>query len=309
MIFEDVKEDTRKLYSFEDFSEAENAQSAGRGPGAKAIGMKTFAQARRSFLLSHPEIDRPLPAIKSVTKVENVKAGEPIDITIHATGGEAVAEKVLLYYSTGRESPYVTALVSSSEQGVYSAVIPPQRGGTTVRYYVEARSDTKTATTVFYPNRAEAGPLTFKVPARFADKSQVIIKEVLASNTRTVADPQGEFDDYIELHNTGDTVVDLTGRYLTDSKTSLRKWAFPAGTKIAASGYLLVWADEDGKATSGLHASFKLSQKGETVYLVDSDENENVVLDSLTFPAQRTDVAFGRGSNGKLEPVAPTPGK
>lgn len=71
----------------------------------------------------------------------------------------------------------------------------------------------------------------------------------------------------------------------------------------------MVWADEDGKATGGLHASFKLSQKGETVYLVDSDANRNVVLDSLIFPAQRTDVAFGKSTDGKLQPVVPSPGK
>jgi hypothetical protein len=31
-------------------------------------------------------------------------------------------------------------------------------------------------------------------------------------------------------------------------------WALPAGTIIPAQGYLLVWADEDGKAGAGLHA-------------------------------------------------------
>jgi spore coat protein CotH len=309
MIFEDVKEDTRKLYSFENFADAKDAQSSGRGPGAKAIGFKRFAEARRTFLLSHPEIDRPLPAIQSVTKVENVKAGEPIDITIHATGGEALAEQVLLYYSTGREAPFTVALTESDEQGIYYARIPAQSGGTTVRYYAEARADAKTGTTVFYPNRAEARPLKFNVTLEFAGESPVIINELLASNTRAVADPQGDFDDYLELHNTSGESIDLSGHYLTDSRSSLRKWEFPAGTKIAGGGYLIVWADEDGKATPGLHASFKLSQKGETVYLVDSDENGNVILDSLEYPAQRTDVAFGRGAGGKLEPVTPTPGK
>lgn len=308
LIFQDVKDDTRRLYSFEDFADAENAESAGRGPGAKSIGFKRFAAARRSFLLSHPEIDRPLPKIKSVTKVEKAKSGEPIDIEIHAYGGEAVAEQVLLYYSTGREAPFVTAITASNEQGIYGARIPAQPGGTTVRYYVEARTNAKAGTTVFYPDHAEAGPLTFEVPAEFAGSSPVVISEVLASNTRTVEDPQGDFDDYVELHNTSDAPFDLSGRYLTDSKSNLRKWKFPSGTTIVANDYLIVWADEDGKASSGLHAGFKLSQKGETVYLVDSDENSNVVLDSVEFPALRTDVAFGRDKSGKIGPLTPTPG-
>src|SRR4030042_5136474 len=32
----------------------------------------------------------------------------------------------------------------------------------------------------------------------------VIINEVLASNDRHLADPQGQFDDWVELHNRGD---------------------------------------------------------------------------------------------------------
>ncbi|MFP6763140.1 MAG: lamin tail domain-containing protein, partial [Planctomycetaceae bacterium] len=147
------------------------------------------------------------------------------------------------------------------------------------------------------------------IPPEFSDTSSVIINEVLSANTRTVADPQGDFDDYIELHNTSDAPINLSGRYLTDSKSRLRKWAFPEGTIIAGGGYLLIWADEDGKSPDGHHASFKLSRKGETVFLVDSDRNENLVLDSLKFPVQRADVAYGRGATGQLEPLTPTPGK
>lgn len=308
LIFDAVQEDTRKLYSFEDFVDAENAESLGRGPGAKAIGFRRFAEARREFLLSHPEIDRPLPGIQSVTQVKNAKPGTPTAITIHAHSGEIEPDQVILYYSTGIEAPFRTALVASSEQGIYTASIPGLPGGTMVRYYVEARSDTETGTTVFFPNKAEAGALQFTVAPEFTGGSSVIISEVLASNSR-IADPQGEFDDYVELHNTGKVAVDLSGRFLTDSRSNLRKWKFPAGTMIPSGGRLVVWADEDERATSGLHASFKLSKKGETVFLVDSDARRNVVLDSLQFPALRSDIAFGRGSNGDYEPIAPSPGE
>lgn len=35
---------------------------------------------------------------------------------------------------------------------------------------------------------------------------------------------------------------------------SPHKWEFPAGTTIPANRYLLVWADEDGSDSPGLHA-------------------------------------------------------
>jgi hypothetical protein len=139
----------------------------------------------------------------------------------------------------------------------------------------------------------------------------VVINEVMASNTGTIADPQGEYDDWIELRNLTDAEVDLTGRHLSDEPNNPRKWQFPAGTKIAANGLLLVWADEDGQDTPGLHASFKLSADGEVIFLTDTDANHNAVLDSLDFPQQTTDRSYGRPSAnpGEFVEMQPTPGE
>ena len=98
--------------------------------------------------------------------------------------------------------------------------------------------------------------------------------------------------------------------YLTDNDKSPLKWRFPDGTKLAAKSYLVVWADEHSKATPGLHANFKLSSKGEVVYLVDSDQRGNAVIDYVKFDAQIDDIAFGRLANqaDKWQPLVPTPG-
>jgi hypothetical protein len=127
-----------------------------------------------------------------------------------------------------------------------------------------------------------------------ATNSSVIISEVMASNSSTLADPQGQFDDWIELRNLSNQDVDLTGRHLSDEPNNPRKWQFPAGTVIPANGYLLVWADEDGSATAGLHASFKLERNGEEIFLTDTDANYNVILDSIAFGAQTSDLSYGR---------------
>ena len=44
----------------------------------------------------------------------------------------------------------------------------------------------------------------------------LVINEVMASNTKTVKDPQGEYDDWIELFNAGDYAINVGGMYLTD---------------------------------------------------------------------------------------------
>ena len=145
------------------------------------------------------------------------------------------------------------------------------------------------------------------------DGSPVVINELMADNDNTVPDPQGDYDDWLELHNLTDMALPLTGLYLSDKEDNPTKWQFPEGTEIPANGYLIVWLDEDHddeNATEGIHANFKLSKGGETVMLVDTDARGNQVLDSITFEEQETDVAYGRLPNGTgdFQIVAATPG-
>ena len=124
----------------------------------------------------------------------------------------------------------------------------------------------------------------------------MVINELMADNETTVTDPQGEYEDWIELHNVTDAPVDMAGRHLSDESGNMRKWQFPAGAIIPANGYLVVWADEDTTAAPGLHASFKLGKSGETLYLTDTDANLNQVLDSIPYGPQTTDVSYGRSA-------------
>ncbi len=144
--------------------------------------------------------------------------------------------------------------------------------------------------------------LCFLVSSPGLSRPAVVINEVMASNTKTCADPQGDFDDWIELYNAGDTPVDLTGMYLTDDPAVPRKWRIPAGlpglrggTAISPQGYLIVWADGDVQ-DAGLHANFKLGADGEEVHLFAADGV--TLLDSLEFGKQMTDVSYGRYPDG-----------
>jgi hypothetical protein len=138
----------------------------------------------------------------------------------------------------------------------------------------------------------------------------VVINELLASNN-SLADPQGEFDDWIELYNLGNTPVDLGGSYLTDDSSAPMKWQIPVGkvaqTTIPPHGYLLIWADKD-TADPGLHAAFALDAGGEELVLLQADGA--TVIDSISFGEQRAGVSYGRFPDGAdtwslLEPPTP----
>lgn len=282
--------------------------------------LKTFVTNRYKFLTNHAEL---LPRPPSVAHVCDpvVKPGPgdvpTITAQVQASGTDGI-DSVWLYWRDKTYGRFSKRQMfddglhgdAAAGDGLYGGATTNFPAGSKIHYYVEARSGNATQTAVFSPARAEQDTYSYRVGLTSATSTPVVINELMASNTRTIADPQGEFDDWIELHNTTATEVDLTGHYLSDEANNPHKWAFPAGTKIPAGGYLIVWADEDGQATAGLHASFKLSATGETVFLTDTDANLNAVLDSVTFPALDPDTAYGRtAADGTVfKVIVPTPG-
>ncbi|HEU0009129.1 MAG TPA: putative Ig domain-containing protein, partial [Verrucomicrobiae bacterium] len=87
--------------------------------------------------------------------------------------------------------------------------------------------------------------------------------------------------------------------FLTDTLSNVTQWQIPDGTTIPAGGYLLVWADEDtGQNDPGradLHAGFKLSAGGESIWLFAPDGQ---IVDGVSFGPQITDVSQGRFPDG-----------
>ena len=316
LISDEIEKDVRKHSSFEAFKKGQ-VETSSDGRRTK-LGLKPFTIGRREFLLNHPDVKLPAPNIESVNEIDGAKSNETIRV-VAKTSGDTKAETVILWHAEGFNEPYQQVIMhddgkhgdGKADDGEFGANIPAQLAGKKVRYYVEARSGGEEMTSDFYPSRAEAKPLTFRVKAAKADDSALRINEVVAGNKATIKDPQGDFDDYIEIVNTSDAEVDLAGKFLTDNKKNPRKWKFPKGTKIEANGRLVIWADENGKAKDGLHANFKLAKSGETIQLVDSDASGNLILDEVKFAKLETDQALRRLPDGKGEPAVgkPSPGK
>ncbi len=160
--------------------------------------------------------------------------------------------------------------------------------GNAIQYYLYAQNDSAGQ---FSPQRAA---YEYYLIQSDIDQGNIVINELMASNSTTVKDNAGEYDDWIELHNNTGFEISMAGLYLSDNPTNVKKWALP-DVSIAPNGYLIVWADEDSPQGS-LHANFKLSAaNGETLTLV--DENETMI-DSISFGPQMEDISYGRIPNG-----------
>ncbi len=133
------------------------------------------------------------------------------------------------------------------------------------------------------------------------------INEVLPVNVSRNIDEQGEFEPWIELHNTGSATVNLGGMFLTDDFAVPDRWEFPEGTILCGGQWLLVWADAE-PSDGPLHASFTLSPLGGSVGLYSAS---GVLVSSVNYPMLPPDVSYGSFPDGaalKGDFALPTPG-
>ncbi|MGE3309157.1 MAG: CotH kinase family protein [Limisphaerales bacterium] len=143
------------------------------------------------------------------------------------------------------------------------------------------------------------------------------ITEFLAANDSGLKDEDGEFSDWIEIHNPDPASVSLAGYFLTDDWTNLRNWRFPE-VSIEPGGYLVVFASGKNRMNPaiGLHTDFALAAAGESLQLVAPDGVTVVSGIGPLYPPQFSDVSFGLGpgsGTGAGTPPwrflsAPTPG-
>ena len=299
LIDAEVQQDDKKLYEYEDFTTD------------APMEIQRFVTQRQEYLRNHPELNKPVPEIESIRLGSgSLVPNQPtrVDVTLHPA---VVPDSVLLYYTTDREAPFKEIGLTKAGDS-YVGEVPALPADVTFYYYVEMNAVKTHGTTAFSPARAAQQPAEVRVTFPVASDAPIVINELMAWNTETLTDPQGQHEDWLELHNRTNAAINLSGLYLTDNMDNLKKWGFPEGASLPAHGYLLIWLDEDGKADAGLHANFKLSRNGETVMLVDTTAAGTQVLDAVTFEKQEKDAALGRwpnGASGELRHLPATPGK
>lgn len=143
----------------------------------------------------------------------------------------------------------------------------------------------------------------------FADLSsaQIWINEGCSDNESIISDEDGDYEDWLELYNPSNEMVNLSGFFLTDDIGDPAKWTFP-DINISPNGFLLIFASDKNFLGTHAHTNFKLSKEGETLYLYDT---QLALVDSLAIPALPEDQSYGRfidGSEAFYYFTAPSPG-
>ncbi|UPQ97511.1 spore coat protein CotH [Chloropicon primus] len=141
----------------------------------------------------------------------------------------------------------------------------------------------------------------------------------MARNGGTLRDESGSSPDWIELlvkprgGGAAPPSVNLGGYAVTDDPEHKEVWALPDREVPLTRGgvaHVVIFASGRNATTTAaaapLHASFKLSDGGEYLAVLDA---EGQVVDSVTFSSQYEDVSWGRDSAGSAGHLSrPTPG-
>lgn len=269
-------------------------------------GIAEFLENRLSSLESQLEFEDDSPIIYNVQLNQNqIMLGEEIEFSI-ATINEPTNFN-LIYIKEGESdwqsascefSPDVSSQFVEEHDRWISSIIPEESG--TYYWYFYASNSHGTER---YPTHDF---YEFNV-IQENDSSSVIINELLAKNEITNVDENSEYDDWVELWNLSDSVVDLSNNYLTDNPDNLSKWMFPSGSTIEPNSFLIIWCDND-EEQGPLHTNFKLSSDGEFLALVAADGI--TIQDSITFPEQEEDISYGRTVDDMSiwDFMSPTPG-
>jgi hypothetical protein len=200
--------------------------------------------------------------------------------------------------------------------------------GTTGEYAQSVTGLTATTSYSFKAYATNANGAAYSATATFTTalttdpySTTVAITEFLADNPGPVNLPGSVLDmdtdssDWIELHNSGTTIADLSGWKLTNDPLQPGKWTFPAGISIQPGARLLIFASGKNRRLAGveLHTNFKLANTGFIQLSRPDPSATDAVLSTISYYAQSSRASYGTATNPPEAPafgyfVTPTPG-
>ena len=149
--------------------------------------------------------------------------------------------------------------------------------------------------TPLFPNTEEGR--TNYLASLYVDGDPIKISEIAPKNHIGLTDSFGETSDWIELHNTSDTEVNLKGYKLSDSSEEPYAWSFPDVT-VESGGYIYVFCSgRDVEKGDEIHTGFVLSSKSGTVVLARPDGG---IVDHVEYSGVATNESYADDENGNL---------
>lgn len=287
LIDSSVMLDTNKFYTYADFIQNIDTTVSDL---IEYPGIIDLMDGRAAYLSSCPGYQG-APDITNIDSYpSNTFAGDTIWIRVNVTGSPT--NVMLAYRFSDSELFQFISMVDDGTQNdgaagdsIYGASIT--NIGNMLQYYIYAENDSSGR---FSPERAAYEFYEIESKVR---NTELALNEIMANNSFTVSDQNGESDNWIELFNNTLYSIPLTGMYLSNEGGDMDKWTFPDAV-IAPGAYFMIWADGDTLQT-GVHTNFELSVSGGELWLSYTD---GTVIDSVFYEQQHNVSTKGRYPNG-----------
>ncbi len=285
--------DPNRLYNLDAFDRNLRADVTGvNSPAGRTVpGVLKLVEERLAWLATQPSFAAPDHRLLQHTRApEAPRPDEAAAVTLRFAGSDAAVD-VRLVYRVDHGPPQTVVLAGGG--GAWDGQLPGQAPGSLVEYYARvAFADGRSA---FYPpanltqswRYAVAGPDLPVQPG-----GSLLMNELMADNDNVVADPAGQYDDWVELYNAGTEPIPLSGYYLGKDAADPWAYAFPDVT-LPPGGFYLVWCDKDPEQGPD-HADFQLGKDGDTVLL----STQAAIVGEVTFGPQETDLSYARLPDG-----------
>lgn len=287
-----VNSDPYKFFTYTQFT---NALTTSYTSGPMTIpGIQLLMDARATYLNGTTEFGLVAPVISSIAyspSSPNLNDTVWITATITNQNYAYLGYRDAIQNVFEKEEMFDDGLHhdGAASDGVFGIAIVAT--SPMMQYYIYAEN---ASAGIFSPERAEHEYYTLLSNVSSMNAGDVVINEIMSKNTLTAADPNGNYDDWMELYNTTSGNISLANLYASDDVTNPLQWLFPSNAVIPANGYLIVWLDGD-TTQPGIHASFKLSSAGEQLIL---SYASGLVIDSTSFGAMLDDESYQRCPNG-----------
>jgi len=221
-------------------------------------------------------------------------ASSVISVSAIVSDPDANLSQVLLLWGDGDYTQNTS--VMNLQNSRYSAQIGPFTLNTLIHYRVKAID----AGGLITLSRILQFTIGYQAPTLY-------INEIMASNTMTIMDNAGEYEDWVEIYNPTTTAINLAGYYLIDNHyydINPSILAIPStqpnSTIVPPHGYGVFWFDEEPDQ-GVLHVNSKLGVTADGVYLLAPDMM--TVIDSISWTAETAlaeDLSYGRDSDGSV---------
>lgn len=199
--------------------------------------------------------------------------------------------------------------VEGSGAGPYRFFLPELIDG---NHVISLTANSGITDLAIIPNKFPGDEWAFRLDSSI-NESKIVISEINTVNPDGFQDSNGDYHDWIEIWNSGNTSVNLGGWALSDDRKNPGQWVFP-DTVIRGGERLIVFASGQDRFGSELHTNFRLATGGEFLGLFRAGTPRPLVSQvgvDGEFPEQRSGFSYGLVKGGSQWGYFsnPTPGR